>query len=118
MSDLVGHEDGDEDTGVIAQEVEALGLPGLTTTRGDDVGIQDEESWLEAIKLSGTDRLKRAGAWYTIVSDSGKEFKFQGSKWIHQLKDEEFRNTVYDIMDKEIIEKYDTDGSDINVDSE
>jgi recombination protein RecA len=85
---------------------------------GDDVGIQDEESWLEAIKLSGTDRLKRAGAWYTIVSDSGKEFKFQGSKWTQQLKDEEFRNTVYDIMDKEIIEKYDTDGSDINVDSE
>ena len=85
---------------------------------GDDVGIQDEESWLEAIKLSGTDRLKRAGAWYTIISDSGKEFKFQGSKWTQQLKDEEFRNTVYDIMDKEIIEKYDTDGSDINVDSE
>lgn len=85
---------------------------------GDDVGIQDEESWLEAIKLSGTDRLKRAGAWYTITSDSGKEFKFQGSKWIEQLKNEEFRKTVYDIMDREIIEKYDTDGSDINVDSE
>ena len=85
---------------------------------GDDVGIQDEESWLEAIKLSGSNRLKRAGAWYTIVSDSGKEFKFQGSKWIEQLKNEEFRNTVYDIMDKEIIEKYDADGSDINVDSE
>jgi len=82
---------------------------------GDDVGIQDEESWLEAIKLSGTDRLKRAGAWYTIVSSDGKEFKFQASKWIEQLQDEAFRAVVYDIMDKEIIEKYDNDGSDIDI---
>ena len=85
---------------------------------GDDVGIQDEESWLEAIKLSGTDRLKRAGAWYTLVADDGKEFKFQGSKWIQQLEDDEFRKTVFDIMDKEIIEKYDVDGSDIIVDKD
>ena len=28
---------GDEDTGVIAQEVEALGLPGITTTREDGI---------------------------------------------------------------------------------
>jgi len=82
---------------------------------GDDVGIQDEESWLEAIKLSGTDRLKRAGAWYTIVGSDGKEFKFQASKWIEQLQDEAFRAVVYDIMDKEIIEKYDNDGSDIDI---
>lgn len=83
---------------------------------GDDIGIQDEESWLEAIKLSGTERLKRAGAWYTIVGEDGKEFKFQAAKWVEQLQDDEFRKVVYDIMDKEIIEKYDSDGSDINVD--
>ena len=54
MSDLVGHEDGDEDTGVIAQEVEALGLPGLTTTRGDGIKAVDYEKLvpllIEAIK--------------------------------------------------------------------
>lgn len=83
---------------------------------GDDIGIQDEESWLEAIKLSGTERLKRGGSWYTIVAEDGKEFKFQASKWVEQLQDDEFRKVVYDIMDKEIIEKYDSDGSDINVD--
>jgi recombination protein RecA len=83
---------------------------------GDDIGIQDEESWLEAIKLSGTERLKRAGAWYTIVDSDGKEFKFQAAKWIEQLQDDEFRKVVYDIMDKEIIEKYDSDGCDINID--
>lgn len=83
---------------------------------GDDIGIQDEESWLEAIKLSGTERLKRGGSWYTIVAENGKEFKFQASKWVEQLQDDEFRKVVYDIMDKEIIEKYDSDGSDINVD--
>jgi len=82
---------------------------------GDDVGIQDEESWLEAIKLSGTDRLKRGGSWYTIVGADGKEFKFQASKWIEQLQDDEFRKVVYDIMDKEIIEKYDNDGSDVGI---
>lgn len=84
---------------------------------GDDVGIQDEESWLEAIKLSGTERLKRGGSWYTIVGEDGKEFKFQASKWTEQLQNEEFRKIVYDIMDKEIIEKYDVDGSDIDIDS-
>ena len=33
---IQGHKyEGQDDTGVIAQEVEALGLPGLTTTRED-----------------------------------------------------------------------------------
>ena len=63
--------------------------------------------------MSGTDRLKRAGAWYTLIGSSGKEFKFQASKWIEQLQDE-FRAAVYDIME-EIIEKYDNDGSDIDI---
>jgi len=82
---------------------------------GDDVGIQDEESWLEAIKLSGTERLKRGGSWYTLIGADGKEFKFQASKWIEQLQDDEFRKVVYDIMDKEIIEKYENDGSDVGI---
>ena len=35
LTDLVPHGSGLKDTGVIAQEVEALGLPGITTTRSD-----------------------------------------------------------------------------------
>tara|TARA_R110002124_G_scaffold49415_1_gene144891 strand:- start:2690 stop:3826 length:1137 start_codon:yes stop_codon:yes gene_type:complete len=83
---------------------------------GDDVGIQDEESWFEAIKLSGTDRMKRSGAWYTICDAKGKEYKFQAAKWTEQLQDPKFRKIVYDIMDKEIIDKYEDDGSDIDID--
>ena len=39
-------------------------------------------------------------------------------EWIEQLQNDEFRKIVYDIMDKEIIEKYDVDGSDIDVDND
>ena len=37
MTDLAPYENGTKDTGILAQEVEALGLPGVTTTRGDGV---------------------------------------------------------------------------------
>jgi hypothetical protein len=50
-----------------------------------------------------------------LIGSDGKEFKFQGSKWIEQLQNDDFRAAVYDIMDKEIIEKYDNDGSDIDI---
>jgi protein RecA len=43
---------------------------------GNKVGIQDEESWLEALRLSGSDRFK-PGAWNKIYDANGKEFKFQ-----------------------------------------
>ncbi len=72
---------------------------------GEDVGVQDEESWLEAIKSS--ESLKRAGAWYALVHDDGSEEKFQGSHWVEKLQDERFRQRVFDIMDEEIIMKFD-----------
>ena len=34
---LTPHENGTKDTGILAQEIEALGLPGVTITRGDGV---------------------------------------------------------------------------------
>ena len=37
LTDLAPYDDGTKDTGILAQEVEALGLPGVTTTRGDGV---------------------------------------------------------------------------------
>ena len=37
LYDLVPYENGTKDTGILAQEVEALGLPGVTTIRGDGV---------------------------------------------------------------------------------
>ena len=37
MTDLAPYENGTKDTGILALEVEALGLPGVTKTRGDGV---------------------------------------------------------------------------------
>ena len=85
---------------------------------GSDVGIQDEESWLTAIKSSGTKRLKQAGAWYSLTDDKGKEHKFQASKWKEKIADEKFREVVFQIMDEEIIRRFDTGGGEIDIDGE
>jgi len=70
-----------------------------------NVGIQDEESWFEAIK--GCESLKQAGAWYTLVHEDGSTDKFQAAKWKDKLQDEKFRNRVFEIMDEQIIRKFD-----------
>ena len=85
---------------------------------GSDVGIQDEESWFEAIRLSGTDKMSRTGAWYTIVDRQGKAHKFQSVKWLEKLQDEDFRLAVFDIMDEEIIQKFDTTQEEIDLQEE
>ena len=71
----------------------------------EDIGVQDKESWLEAIKIS--DNLKQAGAWYSLVYSDGTEEKFQSAHWLDKLEDDKFRNRVFDIMDEEIIKKFD-----------
>ena len=84
---------------------------------GKNVGIQDEESWLEALGASGSERFK-AGAWNKIYSRDGKEYKFQRSQWLDKLKDDEFRSVVFDIMDEEIIRKFDSEGKNFGIDEE
>ena len=72
----------------------------------DDVGIRDEESWFDAIK--GSEHLTSAGAWYTLSMADGYSKKFQPSKWTEIIKsDEEFRNRIIQIMDEEIVQKFD-----------
>ena len=71
---------------------------------GRSVGVQDEESWLEAIK--GSKNIKQAGAWYSIVYKDGKEEKFQASKWREKISNEKFRNRVFEIMDEEVIMRF------------
>ena len=82
---------------------------------GSDVGIQDEESWLTAIKLSGSDRFKQSGAWCKLITKSGKELKFQASKWAKHLEDAEFKQTVFEIMEEEIINRFDKGGGEIKI---
>ena len=73
---------------------------------GDEIAIQDEESWFEAVKNS--DQIKQSGAWYTLIFDDGKEVKFQTTKWLEMLKDQAFRDQILRLMDKEVIQKFDS----------
>lgn len=83
---------------------------------GDEVKIQDEESWLEAIKASGTDRYRVGGGWCYLKDSQGTEIKFRSSNWVKKLEDPTFKQMVFDIMDEEIIKKFDTEGVNFGVD--
>lgn len=74
---------------------------------GDEIGVQDEESWFDAIGASH--RLKRSGAWYELLDKKGKPIgaKFQATKWAERLADKKFRENVLEIMDEEVIMKFD-----------
>ncbi len=85
---------------------------------GDKVGIQDEESWLEAIRLSGTDRYRVGGGWYYLTDSKGKEHKFRASEWVSKLTDKKFRSLVFEIMDEEIIKKFDTEGKNFSIEDD
>ena len=71
---------------------------------GDDVKICDEESWFEAIKAS--EHLVNAGAWFTLKHEDGSTDKFQKSMWLDKLQSEKFRARVLQIMDEEVILKF------------
>ena len=71
---------------------------------GEDLGIMDEESWLEAIKPS--EALTNSGAWYTM---KGYDKKFTGSQFVNLAKtDPSFREMIFEIMDEEVIRKFKT----------
>jgi len=73
---------------------------------GADIGVQDEESWFDAIK--GSNALTNSGAWYTFELKDGVKVKFQAKTWINKIQEPEFRQRVLDIMDEEVIMKFDT----------
>jgi len=72
---------------------------------GDDIGVQDEESWFEAIK--GSRHMTSSGAWYTMDMGNGESVKFQPSKWKDKIQEEGFKKRVLEIMDEEVILKFD-----------
>jgi recombination protein RecA len=71
---------------------------------GDEIGIQDELSWFEAVKAS--DHMAQSGAWYTLRFEDGTEQKFQPSRWLEFLEDEKFKARVIQIMEEEVIMKF------------
>ena len=85
---------------------------------GDQVGIQDEESWLEALRLSQSDRFRGGGGWYYLTDSKGKEQKFRSSQWVDKLKDQKFKSLVFEIMDEEIIKKFDSEGKNFSLPGE
>jgi recombination protein RecA len=72
---------------------------------GDEVGVQDEESWLDAIKSS--QHLSNSGAWFNLSYGDGTTDKFQSSGWKKKLTETKFRQRVLEIMDEEVIMKFD-----------
>lgn len=71
----------------------------------DDIGVQDDQSLFEAIK--GSNYMTSAGAWYSLEMGDGKVVKFQPSKWDEKMTDPVFKQRVYDVMDEEVIQKFD-----------
>ena len=78
---------------------------------GDNIGIMDEESWLEVIKKSESYRV--GGGWCYVKDKEGKEHKFRSKDWMQEMKDEKFKQMVIDIMDDELIYKFESTGSNI-----
>mgnify|MGYP003136230756 FL=1 len=72
---------------------------------GDEIGVQDEESWFEAIK--GSKHLSNSGSWYSLEYADGTADKFQPSKWMKALEGEKFKARVLEITDREVIQKFD-----------
>lgn len=72
---------------------------------GDEIGVQDEESWFDAIK--GSKHLSSSGSWYSLQYEDGTVDKFQPSRWMTALESDKFRARVLEIMDSEVIQKFD-----------
>ena len=72
---------------------------------GDDaVGVQDEESWFDAIQIS--ERLEQSGAWFTLIHNDGSKEKFQRKQWVTKLESEKFRESVLTIIEEDVIMKF------------
>ena len=86
---------------------------------GDEVGVQDQESWFDAIK--GSKHLTSSGAWYTMDMGDGTSEKFQPGRWMEKMSDQKFYDRVLAIIDEEVIMKFDKrqgDASDFYKDPE
>ena len=70
----------------------------------EDIGVQDEESWFDAIQVS--QRLSQSGAWFALALNDGTEIKFQRKNWAERLQEKSFRESVLTIIDEDVIMKF------------
>ena len=71
---------------------------------GDDVGVLDTESLFEALK--GSQHLA-TGAWNTLTYEDGTEEKFRKDEWVEKMRNEKFHNRIMELVDREIVVKFD-----------
>ena len=72
---------------------------------GDQIGIQDDESLFDAIR--GSSHISQRGAWYELDMGDGTTQKFQASRWMEYMADEKFKARVLQVMDEEVIFRFD-----------
>jgi len=48
-----------------------------------------------------------SGSWYTLDMGDGNSVKFQPSKWKEKIQDEAFRARILQLIDEEVILKFD-----------
>ncbi len=70
----------------------------------ESIGIQDKESWFDAIQISNN--LEQNGAWYSLVFEDGTREKFQKAHWLTKLENDKFRDRVLQIIDEDVIRKF------------
>lgn len=71
---------------------------------GDTVGVLDDESLLVAIENS---KHLTCGAWNTLRYADGTEEKFRKDDWVNKMKEEKFRTRVMELVDEEVVRKFD-----------
>jgi recombination protein RecA len=71
---------------------------------GEKIEVSDYEAWLDI--LSRSERAE-SGAWWNITLLNGNKKKFRSSDFSKELEDEEFRKTVLNIVEEELIIKFD-----------
>ena len=72
----------------------------------EEIGIRCDESLFDAIK--GSQYLTSSGSWYSLEMGDGSIKKFQPSKWNKFMsEDPDFKQRVYQIVDEEIVMKFD-----------
>ena len=70
-----------------------------------DRGIDNYGAWLTVLKEHKL--VKVGGAWYTLVDEKGKEYKFQSKDWEELItENDELREYVYQIICDKVILKY------------
>jgi recombination protein RecA len=71
---------------------------------GDQVGILDDESLFTAIQNSPE---LTVGAWNTLKHADGTSEKFRSADWSIKMKEPKFRQRVFELLDEEVIRKFD-----------